>query len=143
MNIAMATSEREIRRCFPVMVQLRTKLVEDQFIRQVQQLQRQSYQLAYLEDSGKVRSLAGFRFMQRLSHANIMYVEDLVTADDQRSRGYGAQLFDWLVERAVAEGCTELRLDSGVQRFAAHRFYFARRMHISAYHFSLNLDERT
>jgi hypothetical protein len=32
-----------------------------------------------------------------------------------------------------------LHLDSGVQRFAAHRFYLARRMDITCHHFALKL----
>ena len=56
-----------------------------------------------------------------------------------RSAGYGGQLFDWLVERARAEGCRTLELDSGVQRFDAHRFYLVRRMSIVSHHFRLVL----
>ena len=43
----------------------------------------------------------------------------------------GGALFDWLVAEARAAGCKQLDLDSGVQRFAAHRFYLMKRMSIS------------
>ena len=56
-----------------------------------------------------------------------------------RSLGLGSALFDWLVAEARAEGCAKLELDSGVQRFDAHRFYLAKRMIISSHHFSLDL----
>ena len=39
---------------------------------------------------------------------------------------------NWLVEYARGEGCDQFHLDSGVQRFAAHRFYLNRRMAIEA-----------
>ena len=141
MTIVIVTTESEFRRCFTVMAQLRTHLAEDQFVAQVQLQQLQGYQLACLEDGDEVLSLAGFRIMDRLSHGKVMYVDDLVTAQDRRSRGYGSRLFGWLVKHAAAQGCVEMHLDSGVQRYAAHRFYCARRMRISAHHFSLNLDE--
>ncbi|MDA8363141.1 MAG: GNAT family N-acetyltransferase [Gammaproteobacteria bacterium] len=140
MNIFVANSEMEIRHCFLVMAQLRNKLDENEFVGRVQVQQREGYQLACLEDRGEVRSLAGFRLMMRLSHGKMMYVDDLVTAEDHRSCGYGSQLFAWLVRYAAAQNCAELHLDSGVQRFAAHRFYCARNMHISAHHFCLSLD---
>lgn len=140
MNIAIATSRTEIDRCFPVMVQLRTHLGKDQFVEQVQLQQKQGYQLAYVEDGGEVRALAGFRFFNMLAFGKLMYVDDLVTAEGQRSRGYGGKLFDWLVVRARTEGCVQLHLDSGVHRFDAHRFYLAKRMRISSHHFALNLD---
>ena len=37
--------------------------------------------------------------------------------------GYGKLLLEWLKNRARAEGCAELHLDSGIQRKDAHRFY--------------------
>jgi hypothetical protein len=43
------------------------------------------------------------------------------------------------VAEARAAGCIKLELDSGVQRFAAHRFYLTKRMIISSHHFSLEL----
>jgi hypothetical protein len=48
-------------------------------------------------------------------------------------------LFDWLVGEARAAGCQSLELDSGVQRFDAHRFYLRNRMAISSHHFRLAL----
>lgn len=140
MNIALATSETELARCFPVMAPLRTHLSKEEFVRRVKRQQQDGYQLACLENAGEIRSLAGFRIMEMLAFGRILYVDDLVTADDQRSIGYGGSLFDWLVERARAEGCTQLHLDSGVHRFAAHRFYLMKRMEISSHHFSLKLD---
>jgi GNAT superfamily N-acetyltransferase len=68
-----------------------------------------------------------------------MYVDDLVSKEGERSKGYGGQLFDWLVEYARSEGCDQFHLDSGVQRFAAHRFYLTKRMSIEAHHFGLKL----
>ena len=65
------------------------------------------------------------------------YVDDLVTAETARSLGYGGALLDWLAAEARAAGCKMLDLDSGVHRFAAHRFYLTKRMIISSHHFSL------
>lgn len=140
MKVALATSETELARCFPVMAQLRPHLSKEEFVRQVNRQQQDGYRLAYLEDEGEIRSLAGFRIMEMLALGKLMYVDDLVTAENYRSRGYGANLFDWLIAHAKADGCAQLHLDSGVHRFAAHRFYLMKRMEISSHHFSLKLD---
>jgi len=71
----------------------------------------------------------------------VLYVDDLVIVEERRSRGYGAFLFNWLVHYATAQECKTLELDSGVQRTAAHRFYFRQRMHISSYHFRLKVND--
>ncbi len=44
------------------------------------------------------------------------------------------------LERARAEGCTGVGLDSGLQRGAAQRFYMAKGMEIGAFHFRLPLQ---
>ncbi|MFH1108367.1 MAG: GNAT family N-acetyltransferase [Planctomycetota bacterium] len=97
------------------------------------------YRLAFLEDGGEAKAVAGFRFLEFLAWGRILYVDDLVTLARERSKGFGDRLFDWLVEQAVERGCDQLHLDSGVQRFGAHRFYLRKRMDITAHHFALKL----
>jgi GNAT superfamily N-acetyltransferase len=139
--IRLAESDADIERCFPVMAQLRPHLTKDDFIRRVKLQRQEGYQLAYAEDEGAVRSVAGFRIMNMLAHGHFLYVDDLVTDENARSKGYGDLLFDWLVNYARDEGCEKFQLDSGVQRFSAHRFYLRKRMEIASHHFSLNLSE--
>jgi len=121
------------------MQQLRPHLDTAVFIERVRRQWQEGYRLVYLQDGGDIRSVAGFRIQEMLAWGKIIYVDDLVTSDADRSHGYGGQLFDWLVDHARANGCEQLHLDSGVQRYAAHRFYLCRRMEISAHHFSLKL----
>lgn len=139
-RIALAESNLDVSRCYPVMHQLRTHLDRAAFLAQVaRQSSAGVYRLVYLESGGEVKAVAGFRFMECLAWGRVMYVDDLVTLASERSKGFGEQLFDWLVHRALAEGCDQLHLDSGVQRFEAHRFYLRKRMDITAHHFALKL----
>jgi GNAT superfamily N-acetyltransferase len=64
-----------------------------------------------------------------------MYVDDLVTDEKRRSRGFGKQLMDHMFEVARRSGCVAFGLDSGVQRAQAHRFYFREGLTVSAFHF--------
>ena len=66
-------------------------------------------------------------------------MDDLITLESDRSQGYGEELLQWLMDYAKTQNCQEFHLDSGVQRFAAHRFYFRQRLEIRSYHFSLKL----
>lgn len=139
MNITLARTDPDIARCFPVMAQLRPHLVEADFVGRVRRMQREGFHLAFLEEGGVVRAVAGYRFYDKLFSGQNLYVDDLVTEGAQRSRGHGAALLRWLAEEAKRHGCVQLELDSGVQRFDAHRFYFRERMHVSAYHFVVPL----
>lgn len=139
MSIRLARSDEDVLRCFPVMQQLRLQLNRDEFLPTVRRQEAGGYQLALLEDDGEVRAVAGYRLIDNLFRGRVLYVDDLVTDSECRSKGYGKALFDWLVARARDECCNGLELDSGVQRHDAHRFYLAQRMIISSYHFSLKL----
>ena len=131
-----------VRRCYPVMEQLRPHLDETAFCEQVErQFETQQYHLAALESEGVIVAVAGYRHLENLIYGPHLYVDDLITDEAQRGRGFGGQLFDWLVEEARREGCRALHLDSGVQRFAAHRFYLGKRMEITSRHFGLALQE--
>jgi len=137
--IALAKTREEILRCFAVMAELRPHLKEAEFVSRVQCQQRAGYQLAFLSDKGKVMALAGYRYSESLSWGQFMYVDDLVTTEKSRSKGYGQKLFKWLVGEAKSQGCDQFHLDSGVQRFGAHRFYLSSRMDIIAHHFAMKL----
>jgi len=139
MPIALATTREEILRCFPIMAELRPHLIESEFVSRVKRQQRAGYHLACLSDKGKVMALAGYRYSESLSWGKFIYVDDLVTTEKSRSAGYGQRLIKWLMNQAKLNDCDQFHLDSGVQRFGAHRFYLSSRMDIIAYHFAMKL----
>lgn len=139
-RIIIASSNSEIAYCFPIMHELRPHLVQVEFVKRIRHLeQHYGYQLAYLESGEKIKAVAGFRISENLACGKFLYIDDLVTTASDRSKGYGEALLDWLVNYAKSHACQQLHLDSGVQRFAAHRFYFKKRLEISSYHFSMLL----
>jgi GNAT superfamily N-acetyltransferase len=138
-TIRLAETDDEIAGCFPVLVQLRPHLRREEFLSRARAQEREGFRLAFLADEGGVRSVAGFRLMNFLFSGRTLYVDDLVSEEQHRSRGYGAALFDWLVEHARRAGCERFSLDSGTQRVDAHRFYLRKRMRIASFHFDLPL----
>jgi GNAT superfamily N-acetyltransferase len=139
MPIKLATTDAEIDACFPVMVQLRPALVAADFVTRVRRMERDGFRLAMLTADGGVEAVAGFRIYENLYSGRICYVDDLVTNQEARSKGHGAELLQWVRDHARDAGCVALELDSGTQRHSAHRFYFRERMTIANYHFVLPL----
>lgn len=139
MSIYIAKSIQDIENSYPVIAQLRTTLKKSEFIERVQRQQKKEYKLAYIKDKGKIVAVAGFRILENLAYGKFLYIDDLITDNENRSKGYGDKLFGFLVKYAKKEKCKELHLDSGVQRFDAHRFYFRKHMSITAHHFGLIL----
>lgn len=142
MPISLAETDADIARCFPVVQQLRPHLASADFVARIRRMQREGFHLAFLEDDSRaVRAVAGYRFYEKLHSGKNLYVDDLVTDATTRSRGHGRALLAWLCEQARARGCDQLELDSGVQRYDAHRFYFREHLHVSAYHFIISLNQ--
>ncbi|MDZ7949626.1 GNAT family N-acetyltransferase [Nostoc sp. DedQUE09] len=139
MSIKLAESDFQILECFPVISQLRPHLEQNNFVEQVRYQMKEGYQLAFLEVEKQAVAVAGFRIFNCLASGKFLYVDDLVVDELKRSHSYGQQLFQWLIEYARNHECKHLSLDSGVQRFAAHRFYLMQRMSITSHHFSMEL----
>jgi len=139
MKIILAESEQEVSDCYPVMAELRPHLKREEFVSTVKRLAEiAGYQLAYLTDGG-IKAVAGFRISEWLASGKYLDIEDLVATSSARSKGYGGELFDWLVKHAEENDCDQIRLVSRVTRYDAHRFYLNQRMMIEAYYFSRQL----
>ena len=123
----------------PLLRALRPGLTDEGFARFVAEAAGQGavFTAAYARDGACV-AVAVHRVLGS-SRGRVLQVDDLVTDAGRRSEGFGARLFDLLVERARAAGCGGVELDSGVGNAAAHRFYAARRMRIDAFHYRLDV----
>jgi GNAT superfamily N-acetyltransferase len=138
-RIALAQSEQEISACYSVMAELRPHIQPDEFVPLVKRLtQIAGFQLVYLT-AGEIKAVAGFRISEWLAGGKYLELEDLVAKSGERSKGYGGELFDWLVERAREDNCRQVRLVSRVSRLDAHRFYLRKGMSLEAHYFSMNL----
>jgi GNAT superfamily N-acetyltransferase len=135
-EIRIAESDADIDSCFPVMSLLRPHLQREDFVGLVRSMAPQGYRLAYLTADDKVQAVVGYRIIDMLRTGRMLEVDDLVSADSARSKGYGKQLLNWCYDLARENGCSVVELDSAVHRADAHRFYFRERMYVLGFHFS-------
>lgn len=136
MSIRIALTDDEINSCYAVMRELRSHIGEEEFLPRVRSQESAGYRLAYLEERGRVVAVAGFRVGENLAWGRFLYVDDLITLPEKRSKGHGAKLLSWLKERASMEDCKQLHLDSGIHRKDAHRFYEREGMAATGFHFA-------
>ena len=139
MSVILANTRKEFQRCYPVVALLRPHLSEAEFLKRVETQSAEGYRIAFVENAGQAVCVAGFRILHNLVWGRFLYIDDLVTAERERSKGFGQELMAWLVKHARETRCDELHLDSGVQRFGAHRFYLASGMDITCHHFAMTL----
>ena len=142
-EIKYAKTQDDLRRCFPVMHELRPHLTEQVFMTQVPRQLLQGYHLVSLEENGSVKALAGFRVLEFLAWGKVLYIDDLITATSARKKGYGGKLLQWVIEQAKAQNCDQVHLDSGPQRHDAHRLYLNHGFKLNSHHFALELVKKS
>lgn len=136
MTIEHAETDAQIAATYDVMSQLRPHITPEAYVPLVRAMMASDgFRLAALTDGGEVRAVAGYRYMNMLYCGRLLYLDDFVTDERVRSRGYGARLLGWLKDEARREGCAELQLISHVRREQAHRFYFREGLGMECFHF--------
>jgi len=138
-RIDIAETDAEILACFPVMQSLRNLEDPAQFLERVRFQQSSGYRIAALRDGGEPLALAGFRIADNLAWGRFLYIDDLVTLPEARSKGYGSKLLAWLSQLAKSKGAQAIHLESGTSRTEAHRFYAREGFEISSFHFKRTL----
>jgi len=135
-----ATEPADILACLPLLRELRPHLGSDSAVlAQIQRQAQQGYRLLVLRRGGEAVACAGYRISENLVRGRFLYVDDLVAAARERSRGHGERLLNALFAEARDRDCRWLVLDSGVTNVGAHRFYLRHRLEITAFHFAAPL----
>jgi ribosomal protein S18 acetylase RimI-like enzyme len=141
LRIAHAETDAEIGACYPVMKELRAHLSgADELVARVHRQKHDGYRLLTLWDGDRAVACAGYRISENLVRGKFLYVDDLVTAPDARSRGLGAKLLSAIEAEARSHGLRNIVLDSNVQNSRAHRFYFRQGFSIRSFRFARVLD---
>lgn len=143
MKIAFFSSAQPNQSALQTLQQLRPQYTEQALLEQINVQLSRGYQLVYVTDQTKVLAVAGFYIGYKLAWGKHLYVDDLVTNQEARSTGVGKYLLDWLKDYAKEHECCQLHLDSGVQRFAAHKFYLREGFKIASHHFSYELPDNS
>jgi GNAT superfamily N-acetyltransferase len=140
--IQSAADAAGILKCWKVMHELRPHLKEDSFVALVTEMIKEGYRLAFIEgDEGYAISAIGFRYQQFLYSGKHFYIDDLSTLPEARGKGHAGRLLDHVCALAKQQGFNVVTLDSGHQRFAAHRLYLNKGFVIASHHFSKKLVE--
>lgn len=137
MKVQLVNSDEELNQVGRVLLQLRPQYNLESLKNQIKSQQAAGYRLAYVTSDDRVLSVAGFVVGEKLAWGKHIYIDDLVTDEAHRSSGAGTLLINWLKQYAREIGCGEVHLDSGVQRFSAHRFYLKEGFNIASHHFSV------
>lgn len=140
MTLQYLTSPEDIAIAHEAIIELRPHLTDkDTFVKQVQAQQKEGYQLVGLFDKKEMVACMGYRFITMLAWGKVLYVDDLITKASHRQNGYGSKLLDHAKGIAKEQECTQVHLDTGYNRHAAHKAYLKKGFEFCCHHLALNL----
>jgi ribosomal protein S18 acetylase RimI-like enzyme len=114
----------DLKRCFPVMKELRPHLEYQAFVDIYQKAhEADGYEIVALEKGGQIIALMGYRFLYDYVHGKHVYIDDLVTTESARSQGAGSELLKYAESIAQKNNCKNLRLCTGIENELGKKFY--------------------
>lgn len=116
-------SKEELLEVFCIIKQLRTHLVEETYLNLIKDMKKEGYKMFGLYAEEKVVAVVGLIKLTNLYYGKHVWVNDLVTDENQRSKKYGQTLLSFVTEWAKDNGCEVLALSSGLEKIEAHKFY--------------------
>lgn len=114
--------------------------IEGDYISRLREMAAEGAGIIQLVDEDEVRAIAIWRTFLTTYCGRRFEIDDLVTAEGQRSKGYGAAMIKALETKARSLSCDAMMLTSATSRMDAHRFYFRERYAIDAFLFSKSLS---
>jgi GNAT superfamily N-acetyltransferase len=127
LNVRELLTDEEIAAAYPLAVQLRVHLREDEFLTTVRAQHQQTgyrlfggFELAGAGDEWRLVVLAGVRDARTLARGPHLFVDDLVTLDSEQGKGHATAMLRWLAGYAKSRGLPRIFLDS---RDSALGFY--------------------
>jgi GNAT superfamily N-acetyltransferase len=139
MEIKLAATKQDIEKCTEVLLELRPHLDAATFVKMVTEMLDEGYKLAYIEEDNKAAAAIGYRHLQFLYNGKHIYIDDLVTLEAYRGKGYAGALLDYVEAEAKQNAYKTVTLDSGHHRTTAHRLYLNKKYAITAHHFVKNI----
>ena len=114
-------------------------LIPQPYLDYMQLMFSEGARMAVLVENADVRALALYRCYHTTFHGRRFYVDDLVTDETHRSRGFGSHMLQWCEATARAMNADNFVLDSGLQRTRAHSFYYRHGLPILSFGFAKSL----
>lgn len=114
---------KELDTIYEVLSQLHTSLSFKEFDDLVYDMRHMEYKMIGLFQRGTLITFAGVSVQTNFYHKRHLFVFDLVTDENYRSKGYGKEMLEYLETYAKTAMCENIVLSSGFEKESAHKFY--------------------
>jgi GNAT superfamily N-acetyltransferase len=95
----------------------------------------QNYECAVIFDTTKIIGVCGLWFCTRHYVGKTVEVDHVYIEELYRGKGVGKQFFKWIYDYVKRKNCNTVELNTYVNNFASHKFYYNEGFEILGYHF--------
>lgn len=126
----------EINSIIPLIQKLTNNKNSDELLKQrFSEMVTQNYECAVIYDGNKLIGVTGLWYCTRHYSGRSVEVDHVYIDDNYRSKGLGKQFFNWLYEYVKLKGYETIELNTYVQNYPSHKFYYNEGFQILGYHF--------
>ncbi|MGB6269455.1 MAG: GNAT family N-acetyltransferase [Olleya sp.] len=128
--------KKEINSIIPLIQKLTNNKNSDEVLKaRFADMVNENYECAGVFDNNKLIGVSGLWFQTRHYAGRSMEVDHVYIEAAYQGQGLGKQFFKWLYEYAKSKGCTTSELNTYVQNYPSHKFYYNEGYEIFGYHF--------
>ena len=100
------------------------------------EMKNQNYECAVVYDAdSNIVGVTGLWFCTRHYIGKSVELDHVYLMPEHRNRGVGKQFMTWVNAYVKAKGCNSIELNTYVQNYPSHKFYYNEGFEILGYHF--------
>ncbi len=128
--------KKEINTIIPLIQKLTNNANSDAVLKaRFAEMVTENYECAGVFDCDVLIGISGLWFQTRHYAGKSMEVDHVYIEEKYQGQGLGKQFFKWLYDYAKRKGCNTSELNTYVQNYPSHKFYYNEGYEIYGYHF--------
>ncbi|WP_299782764.1 GNAT family N-acetyltransferase [uncultured Formosa sp.] len=128
--------KEELPKIIPLMQKFtQNKHSDDLLFERFSEMFDQNYECIGLYYDDILIGICGLWFSTRHYIGRSVELDHVYIDETYRNKGLGKQFFTWIYEYAKGKGCEAAELNTYVQNFPSHKFYYNEGFNILGYHF--------
>ncbi|BDD01079.1 GNAT family N-acetyltransferase [Persicobacter psychrovividus] len=131
----------DLEMLYPLFAELRPQYDLLHFKDLVKHQFKEGYQVMYILDGKKPVALVGFRTLHQLVSGKTLFIDDMVTAQKHRGKGYGKALMMWLQGFCFENNYDHMAVNASFEEVETHRFCLNNGLKIETIHFGRKVAE--
>ena len=126
----------KIHDILPLIQQLTSHKFSDDILKErFTEMVTQNYECAVIYENENLIGVSGLWYCTRHYVGKTVEIDHVYIDENYRSKGLGKQFLNWIYEYVKTKGCTTVELNTYVQNYPSHKFYYNEGFEILGYHF--------